>query len=63
MSIIPASRLSAADLSRLGNNLGESQRPKLRRQARRRLIDAVNRSLASVGERVGQLHRPIGTAS
>ncbi len=62
MSIIPASRLSSSDLSRLGNNLRELPRPKPQVRVRRRVLQAVNRSLACVGERVGQLHRPMVTA-
>ena len=56
MSIIPASRLSASDLSRLGNNLapGRRPRPSIDRQARR-LLAPVNRSLARIGERVDRL--------
>lgn len=59
MSILPASRLSSSDLSRLGNNLSEMPRRKPR--VRRRVLQAVNRSLACVGERIGQLHRPLMT--
>lgn len=57
MSIVLASSLSTSDLRRLGNNLVGPRRSTPQRQARRRLIHAVNRSLASIGERVGQLHR------
>ncbi len=59
MSIIPASRLSMSDFSRLGNNLVGPRRRSPKRQARRQLVDAVNRSLACIDERVSQLHRPI----
>ena len=58
MSIIPASRLSRSDLSRLSNNMGRSKR-RVSSSADapyRRLVAAVNRSLASVGERVATLH-------
>jgi hypothetical protein len=58
MSIIPASRLSRSDLCRLSNNLGRSKRPATRDADApyRRVLAAVNRSLASVGERVAALH-------
>lgn len=62
MSIIPASCLSASDLAQLGNNLCP-EHPRRRRASRlrgqRRLIAAVNRSLATLGERVGRLQRPL----
>ena len=61
MSIIPASRLSRSDLSRLGNNLVRSKRRVIR--PGRRLLAAVNRSLAGIGEQVGRLHTPLLTAS
>ena len=56
MSILPASRLSASDLTRLGNNLVHHRRPRpsAHRQARR-VVAAVNRSLAAVGERLERL--------
>ena len=59
MSILPASRLSAPDLSRLGNNLvpGRRPRPSIDRQARR-LVGALNRSLACVGESIDRLSVP-----
>ena len=59
MSIIPASRLSASDLSRLGNNLapGRRPRPSIDRQARR-IVSALNRSLACVGESIDRLSIP-----
>ena len=50
MSIVPFSALSASDLSSLGNNIGV---PKRRR--RRRVLAAVNRSLATLGEAVAEL--------
>ncbi len=56
MSILPASRLSASDLNRLGNNLVPSRRPRpwIDREPRR-VLAAVNRSLAGVGERIDSL--------
>jgi hypothetical protein len=62
MSIVPASRLSASDLSHLGNNLRRDGRRKITRPGstdRRRLVAAVNRSLAGLGERIARLHRPM----
>ena len=58
MSIIPASRLSRSDLFRLSNNLGRSKRPVApdADAPYRRVLAAVNRSLACVGERVAALH-------
>jgi hypothetical protein len=62
MSIIPASRLSSSDLALLGNNLDEpKQRPYQRRPSQPRYrgeLAAVNRSLATIGERVGRLLTP-----
>ena len=52
MSVIPVSLLSRYELTRLGNNL----RPCRRRPRRRRVLAAVNRSLAPLGERVAALH-------
>ena len=59
MWIVPASALSNSDLLVLGNNL----RPPLHRKrqlpdrrANRRVIAAVNRSLAALQERVGTLY-------
>ena len=59
MWIVPASALSNSDLLVLGNNL----RPPLHRKrqlpdqrANRRIIAAVNRSLAALHERVGALY-------
>ena len=59
MWIVPASALSNSDLSVLGNNL----RPPLHRKrqlpdrrANRRVMAAVNRSLAALQERVGTLY-------
>ena len=62
MSIVPASRLSSSDLSRLGNNVGRTGNRKLIRPHsadRRLLIAAVNRSLACLDERVANLRRPL----
>ena len=58
MSIIPASRLSRSDLSHLSNNLGRTKLSVTRDADApyRRVLAAVNRSLASVGERVTALH-------
>ena len=60
MSIVPASRLSRADLALLGNNLhsayGDPDRARRRRKGRR-LVAAINRSLAAVDEHVRRLHR------
>lgn len=61
MSIIPASRLSSSELAALGNNLRREGRP--RPVKNRRLVAAVNRSLAAVGESVGKLHRPLAAVS
>ena len=60
MSIIPASRLSLSDMSLLGNNVTRSRRRRRLRAARdqtasRQFLDAVQRSLATVGECVGEL--------
>ena len=55
MSIVSASRLSAADLARLSNNLSEAV-PSPQRRRRRRVVAAVNRSLSTFGEKVGVLH-------
>jgi hypothetical protein len=61
MSIVSASALTAADIRLLGNNLGPYHKS-FRRRQRRRLLRAVNRSLAPVGERVGRL-RPMPLAA
>ena len=57
MSIVPASRLSASDLTRLGNNVGGPPVRSIHHRRKRDLVAAVNRSLAIVGEQVSQLHR------
>jgi hypothetical protein len=54
MSIICASSLTQSDIRLLGNNLGSKSFH--RRRQRRRVLKAVNRSLAVVGERVDRLH-------
>lgn len=62
MSIVPASRLSSSDLSRLGNNVSRSGHSKKIRAGsadRRRLVAAVNRSLATLGEHVVHLRQPL----
>ena len=56
MSIVPAVGLSSTELSRLGNNLGPRRRSP-GRMARRRTVDAINRSLARFGEQIDRLHR------
>lgn len=58
MSIIPASRLTRDDLERLGHNVVGRKKPSPSAAVlRRRLVSAVNRSLAIVGEQVDSLHR------
>ena len=61
MSIVPASRLSRADLALLGNNVrpeGDGRKAMRRRPQGRRLVAAINRSpAAGVDERVRRLHR------
>jgi hypothetical protein len=59
MSIVPMSQLSQDDLAHLGNNLWP--RPRKRRPDFQ--LQAVNRSLATFGERIDKLHRPSATAS
>jgi hypothetical protein len=58
MLFVAATDLSASDLALLGNNLLPSRRA-LRRnpdeRANRRVLSAVNRSLASLHERVDRL--------
>ena len=65
MSIIPASRLSRSDLSRLSNNIGKP-RLAVRHDADapyRQVMAAMNRSLACIGERVTPRHPPMAMAS
>ena len=60
MSVIPASRLTSSDLALLGNNFGPvTGRPARAHARRRRVVRAVNRSLAAVGEAVRELHAPV----
>ena len=56
MSIVPASHLSSHDLRCLGNNISKP----LRRRSLTavKVSRAVNRSLARLGERVGELRCP-----
>ncbi len=56
MSIIPASRLSASDLARLGNNVSDRSQRSPRQRRKRNFVNAVNRSWAVVGEKVSRLH-------
>lgn len=56
MSIVPASRLSASDLARLGNNFSDRSQRSPHQRRKRNFVAAVNRSLATVGEQVSQLH-------
>ena len=50
MSIVPLSALSASERASLGNNIGSPKR-----RQRRRVLAAVNRSLAAIGEAVAEL--------
>ncbi len=63
MSIVPASRLSASDMARLGNNVGSRAVRSAYSRRDRDLVAAVNRSLAIVGEKVSRLHRPSVTSA
>ena len=59
MLYVAASSLSASDLAILGNNILPSRRRSRRsrdERANRRVLAAVNRSLASLKERVDRLH-------
>jgi hypothetical protein len=56
MSIVPLASLSASDLFMLGNNLVPARR-RAARPRPRRVLSAVNRSLAAHGEAVASLHR------
>jgi hypothetical protein len=58
MSIVPASRLSASDLARLGNNVSDRSQRSPHQRRKRNFVAAVNRSLATVGEQVSRLHSP-----
>ena len=62
MLFLSASNLSASELALLGNNIRPSRRrDRLSRdeRANRRLLSAVNRSLALHDERVERLHLPV----
>ena len=67
MWIVPASELTDSDLTVLGNNIRPATRlhrkaPNVR--ANQRVIAAVNRSLATLDERISRLHprRPASMA-
>ncbi len=65
MSVIPVSRLSCSDLALLGNNFRPARGPGAATTARRRqrrMMAAINRSLAGHGEHVGRLHLPYAAA-
>jgi len=55
MSIVPVSRLSHAELALLGNNLS----PPRRKRSPVLQLQAVNRSLATFGEQVDRLEKPV----
>ena len=57
MTIVRMSRLSEEDLALLGNNLA----PRRRKRRPLRQLQAVNRSLATLGERVSSLDRFAGS--
>ena len=59
MIFVAASDVSSSDLSLLGNNIRPSARQTRRQRderANRRVLSAVNRSLAAMQERVDRLH-------
>lgn len=59
MSIVLAASLSDSDLALLGNNIRPSTRVHRRSpdvRANRRVLAAVNRSLAALDERIARLH-------
>ena len=59
MLFVAASDLSSSDLSLLGNNIRPSARQTRRQRderANRRVLSAVNRSLAALQERIDRLH-------
>ena len=63
MLFVSLNELSSTDLSLLGNNIRSSRRQVRRgpdERANRRVLAGVNRSLASLDERVTRLH-PIPT--
>jgi hypothetical protein len=62
MLFVSASEVSASELAMLGNNIRPRRRPARRNpdeRANRRVLAAVNRSLATLQERIDRLH-PIG---
>jgi len=65
VSIVRVSSLSAVELLLLGNNLDSATRCTAvsRKRTNRRIVRAVNRSLARFGESVGRLHRPLFAAT
>ena len=65
MSIVQVSSLSAAERLLLGNNLDAATRSFTvsRNRRNRRIIRAVNRSLARFGDSVGRLDRRLLTAT
>ncbi len=62
MTIVRMSQLSSEDVAFLGNNLTPPRSQTLRRRPDHQL-QAVNRSLATLGERVTRLERPATAAS
>jgi hypothetical protein len=58
MSIVHMSQLSQEDLAYLGNNLTPPRRTHTHRSRPDRQLQAVNRSLATLGERVTKLEGP-----
>ena len=58
MTIVRLSQLSSEDLTFLGNNLTPPRHTDSRRSRPDRQLQAVNRSLATLGERVTRLERP-----
>ena len=63
MTVIPVGRLCRSDLLTISNNLvgaasSVRRRPRPRRPAARRTLDAVNRSLSVAGEQVLGLYPP-----
>jgi len=58
MTIVRMSQLSSEDLTFLGNNLTPPRHTDSRRSRPDRQLQAVNRSLATLGERVTRLERP-----
>ena len=59
MLFVAASELSPTELSLLGNNIRPSRRQARRdpdQRANRRVLSAVNRSLAVMQERIDRLH-------